>query len=422
MKKIVLLFIAAVVAVVVPLSPAAGPKDPIADEAYGTLIDAQDPEFQLRLRGVFPEGFGFVVTGPMDPLFRFDTEIDSLFHLPRVICATADECMSAAVRLEGNRDLSPATTAVNWMQSGRNRGLCGFVLTVQVGGIGKSALVLSYQQNRWLIWLRQAALLSTDHISQHALQQYSDRVVEYLSGLDGGGRQPEPPAATASGLPEHFDLLPPRPDYVIKGYDKYKRYLKKHSDIETFFADGILAFVPTDSLLGVLKDDAPQAAWPNKEEPLIQHEFHEFFDRNGDVGVIKTLTAGVMESLQPGEYFYAVGLNGTIRFSREIPREEIERLEAESGGKVARANHAFLFPGEPVLTAGAFFVEYASDRGKRIVEVNTHSGHYFYSNVSRSIRKDISVRSDRYLLTIGHFFRALDRIGVEYDGVLISKM
>ena len=425
MKRTVLLLMAAVIAVTVPLSALAGPKDPIVDEAFKRFAAAQDLEFQKRLMAVFPEGFGFVVTGPMDPSFRFDTEVDYLYHMPRIICATADECMAAAVRLQSHKDLNPVSAGVSWMQAGRNRGLCGFVLTVSFAGKEKNALVLSHQQNRWLIWLRQITFLSTEHISHHALQQYSARVLEYLSGLDGrSGRAEEakPPSATQAGLPGDFDLFRDRPDYVIKGYDKYKNYLESHADIETYFADGILAFVPTDSLLGVLKDNAPETAWPNKEYPLIQHEYKKFFDRRGDVSVMKRLSVGALNTLQPGEYFYAVGLNGTIRFSREIPRDEIDRLESETGRKVPRANHAFLFPGEPVLTAGAFFVEYTDRRGKGIVKVNTHSGHYFYSNVSRSIRKDIAVRSDSYLLTIGHFFRALDREGIMYDGILISKM
>jgi hypothetical protein len=425
MKKTVLLLMAAVIAAIVPLSVCAGPKDPIVDEAFERFAAAQDQEFQVRLRSIFPEGFGFVVTGPMDPSFRFDTEVDYIYHFPRIICATADECMTAAVRLESHKELNPVTTGVSWMQAGRNRGLCGFVLTLSIAGEEKKALVLTHQQNRWLIWLRQISFLSTEHISHHALQQYSEQVVEYMSGMDGRsgpGKEAKPPVATGAGLPAVFDLLPDPPNYVINGYDKYKSYLHSHADIETYFADGILAFVPTDSLLVVLKDNAPETAWPNKEEPLIQHEYKKFFDRSGDVAVMKRLTAGVLNTLQPGEYFYAVGLNGTIRFSREIPREEIERLESETGREVPRANHAFLFPGEPVLTAGAFFVDYTDSRGKGIVKVNTHSGHYFYSNVSRSIRKDIAVRSDEYLLTIGHFFRALDREGITYEEILISKM
>jgi hypothetical protein len=113
-------------------------------------------------------------------------------------------------------------------------------------------------------------------------------------------------------------------------------------------------------------------------------------------------------------------MNGTVRFGRELLREEVKRLEKETGRKVARANHAFLFPGEPVLTAGAFFI--ARDSLPHLVEVNGQSGHYFYSNVTPTIREDIAVRSNSYLLTLGHFFRALDRLGIPYDGILIRKL
>jgi hypothetical protein len=128
----------------------------------------------------------------------------------------------------------------------------------------------------------------------------------------------------------------------------------------------------------------------------------------------------VLSGLAEGEYFYAVGLNGKIRFALEMPREQVQRIEEETGRRLPRANHAFLFPGEPVLTAGAFFVERSPEA--RIAAVNTQSGHYFYSNVSPTVREDISVRSDRYLLTVGHFFKALDREGICHEGVLVSKM
>ena len=153
---------------------------------------------------------------------------------------------------------------------------------------------------------------------------------------------------------------------------------------------------------------------------MLQYEYQKFFARGGDVRVMFTLTAEVAKTLKPGEYFYGVSPSGKIRCGYEIPREEVDRIERETGKKVARANHAFLFPGEPLLTAGAFFVE--GEDVPRITHVNAHSGHYFYSNVSGTIRHDIAVRSNQYVLTLGHFFRALDRLGISYDSVLISKM
>ena len=152
---------------------------------------------------------------------------------------------------------------------------------------------------------------------------------------------------------------------------------------------------------------------------MIQSEYRKFFERGGDMRVMETLTEVGFDTLRSGEYFFAVSLDGTIRFGRELLRSEVERLEEETGRKVPRANHAFLFPGEPILTAGAFFIE--RDVSPRIVKVTAQSGHYFYSNVSPSIREDIAERSDHYLITLGHFFKALNDLGINYSNVLVSK-
>ncbi|UCE24832.1 MAG: hypothetical protein JSU74_01920, partial [Candidatus Zixiibacteriota bacterium] len=155
------------------------------------------------------------------------------------------------------------------------------------------------------------------------------------------------------------------------------------------------------------------------EAPMLQHEYRKFFDRGGDTRVMETLTQAGFDTLAEGEYFFAVSLAGKIRFGRELLRAEVEHLEKQTGRKVPRANHAFLFPGEPVLTAGAFFIE--KDDVPKIARVTAQSGHYFYSNVSKTIREDISQRSDHYLLTLGHFFGALRDLGIPYDNILISK-
>jgi hypothetical protein len=384
------LVVAAVAVTVVAASAIAGPKDPIRGAAFEKLIAAQNLEFQDYLRTLLPEEAGFVVAGPLDPSFDAGSEHDTLYQLTRVVCPSAAYCDSSAYVFEKTypaeiRDIK----AVGWPKSHCYRGHCGRVAVLDFGGRNTPVLFLSFQQNRWLVWWRRVVLMGG--ADPGALKRFSESVVYHLCSSDRGAVPKDssnPPSAADYGLPPELDLYPPRPDYVIQGYQNYKDYLDEYADIETYFADGILAFVPTDSLLGVLK--------------------------------IRTLTAEVLKTLEPGEYFYAVGLNGRIRFAYETPREEVERIEKETGKKMPRANHAFLFPGEPVLTAGAFFVGHDPDR--KIVEVDTHSGHYFYSNITDTIRDDIARRSDDYLLTIGHFFNALDREGIPYDHILISKM
>jgi hypothetical protein len=237
--------------------------------------------------------------------------------------------------------------------------------------------------------------------------------------VDLGHVEAEAPSASSFNLPDTFDFYRPPPDYVIQGYANYKAFLHSHAEVRTTFAQGILAFVPTDSILAYLKDDAPAEAHPNKEAAALQHEYRKYFMRGGDGRELRTLDPDAFADLTPGEYFFAVSASGQLRFGRELLREEVARIEAETGHKAPRANHAFLFPGEPLLSAGAFFV--ALDPEPRITTVTAGSGHYFYSNIQPTIREDIANRSDHYLLTLGHFLRALDRIGVAYDEVLIRK-
>ena len=137
---------------------------------------------------------------------------------------------------------------------------------------------------------------------------------------------------------------------------------------------------------------------------------------------MQTLTKEGFDTLTSGEYFFAVGLNGDIRFGKEMTRTEVKKIETETGRKLPRANHAFLFPGEPVLTAGAFFIEQDKDGKPEIIKVNAQSGHYFYSNVNETIKDDIAVRSNQYLMTLGHFFKTLKNLNLPYKKILISKM
>jgi len=420
MKKTAILFVAVVLAAIVQASVPAGPKDPIAGVEFERWAGANDVEFQGFLGGLVGDSGDYTVAGPLDPTFQGDADIEILFHSQRVICRNSGVFLRFDDGLRGGKgaSMNEATRRLS------AKGLKYFLIRdYPWRGEARSVLVTTYQEVRWLIWYRDARAQRPQGNDDIELEKYSQAISQHLwtiDELEDDDDAPVMPTAKDYGLPEEYDFYPPKPDYVIQGYQNYKDYLEEHADIETFFADGILAFVPSDSLLDVVKTGAPAIAWPNKEAPLVQHEYKKFFDRDGDVRVMNTLTADVLANLAPGEYFYAVGFNGKIRFAREIPREEIEKLESETGKKVPRANHAFLFPGEPVLTAGAFFVE--RQPAPEIAAVNTHSGHYFYSNVSETIRDDIAKRSDDYLLTIGHFFNALDAEGIPYDGILISKM
>ena len=434
MKKLMVLT-AVALAFVIAAPASAGDKDPVTGPEYERLLAAQDTTLQHELEELFPEILGYTVTGPLRPDLDTDSGTDELFGLHRVLCVTP-EAQERALLLIERADAMKIPKSHEPLTAYGGGGLSGSLVECPVDGRDVRLLVLTHQANRWLMWRGRVSLPGNPDHGSDSFAGYSGALAAYLDSVDAAIPSPVPgtssvmrvwsekdqgvpPNPGAYGLPAEAGFLPPRPEYVIQGYQNYKDYLHEYEDIETWFADGIIAFVPTDSLLEILKQDAPPAAWPNKESQLLQYEFVKYFSRGGHLYEIKTLTSVILSTLEPGEYFYAVGLNGRIRFGFETPREEVERIERETGRKVPRANHSFLFPGEPVLTAGAFFVEAGE---AAIVEVNTHSGHYFYSNVTPTIREDISRRSDEYLLTIGHFFVALDREGISYGGILVSKM
>lgn len=389
------------------VSAHAGVKDPIEGDAYRTWIAAQDVELQAYLQSACRTPFDSIqVTGPLDPLYDGPDDAKALFHSVRVIAEShRPDCMEGWEYYRAEPRMTPVA------------GFRGAIAEVSLEGVRKTVLFLTPQENRWLVWVRDVHAAGVTDVTSVEFGDYAAAVSKYLSDIEDTAA----PNATLMGLPEAADFYAPKPDYVIQGYDNYMDHLHAHEEVNTPFAHGILGFVPGDSLLEAMKESPPQKAWPNKEEPLLQHEYRKYFERGGDTSELRTLSADVVQTLKPGEYFFCVGLDGEVRFGYEIPREEVDRVERETGKKVPRANHAFLFPGEPVLTAGAFFVE-AGPKGPEIVEVNAHSGHYFYSNVTATIREDIAVRSDEYLMTLGHFFAALDRLGIPYDRILVSKM
>lgn len=400
----------------------AGANDPITGAGFDRLMEAQQGDLQAELRLVFPERDGYFITGPLDALSDTATPWSKLFHSVRIISDNwpAFEAAAKKLAITNQFNVLHHERFIEQADTSNLPGYRGFLATILWNDKPASIQINTINQTRWLIWANTNLVVDSIESEMTGRSAYSIAVSDYLHALDQGNYSASPPHVVDHGLSESVGLFAPPPDYVIEGYDNYMNYLHGYNSISTDFARGIVAFVPSDSLLREMKEDSPLSAFPNKEAPMLQHEYRKFFSRGGDASTLGTLTRERFSQLEPGEYFFAVGVNRTIRFGREFSRKEVKRIEKETGRKAARANHAFLFPGEPILTAGAFFVQ--NDPGPRLVEVNAQSGHYFYSNISSTIREDIAIRSDRYLLTLGHFFLALDSLGITYDGVLIRKL
>lgn len=368
------------------------------------------------------ESDGYLVTGPLDVTITGGEDITRLYRSVRVVCPDLPTLESALDELKnsGSLEIKKTKRHIREARSKSPPGYRGALLQVEWRNESVALQLNTVQQTRWLIWAGEAFFSEDASLDTKTAREYMLAVSDYLYAVDTGNGEAEEPEASAFGLPETVDLYAPPPDYVIQGYRNYLNFLNDHKEIKTDFARGVVAFIPTDSLLDAMITGAPKEAFPNKEAPMLQREYRKFFYRGGQVRVMQTLNKAGFDTLGAGEYFFAVGLSGKIRFARELSRQEVARIEAETGGEVPRANHAFLFPGEPVLTAGAFFIE--GDNKPHLARVNAQSGHYFYSNVSSTIRNDVTALSDYYLLTLGHFFRALDDLGIAYSNVLISKL
>lgn len=379
---------------------------------------------QLRLQRALreicrdtPETF---VTGPLRPFTDYGGHFGRIFAAVRVVCSDLSSYESTIVRLNESERLEVKDYRRDEQITGNIPGCRGSMFDIELNDRNHTIYVLTVQQLRFLIWRS----VVQDHgwfmAPYDQRQRYSQSVSNYLAAIDSGKIGTPPPRAVAMGFPDSLDLYAPNPDYVISGYDNYVAFMLQHRELTTNFATGITAFVPTAVTMELLKAMAPSQAWPNKDEPRLQEEYRDFYERGGDNRSLQTLTATGFDTLGSDEYIFAVSQAGQIRFGRELAPEDVGKIETETGQKPPRINHAFLFPGESVTTAGVFVIDDRAD--DKLVEVNAHSGHYFYCNAAATVREDIRERSNEYLLTLGHFFIALDRAGIAYGDVLISKL
>ncbi len=399
----------------------AGPKSPISGARFDSLLQAQNEKFQGYLESVFGEEDGSVVTGPLDPFFKGKKDAEQLYHSVRIICPDIEilENIPDILQKDSLLTIGQSTIYLHQCRLDFPVGYRGALLYITWQGDTYLLQCNTIQQTRWLIWVKGILAGKDNTIAVMPLEAYSREVSDYFYGTDRGWNDIKIKNAVEFGLFDTLDFNREVPEYVIEGYQNYKNYLRRHAAVYTGFASGILAFVPSDSLLKAMKKRVRNMAFPNKEYRALQAEFEEYFARGGSLKSLHTMSKDIFDTLPTGEYFFGVGVTGRIRFGRELTREEVDRIEVETGQKAPRANHAFLFPGEPLLTAGAIFIE--RDESSKIVEITAGSGHYFYSNISKSIRSDISEKSDEYVLTLGHLFKALDKLGIEYSGVLIRK-
>ena len=140
---------------------------------------------------------------------------------------------------------------------------------------------------------------------------------------------------------------------------------------------------------------------------MFQWQCREFFASGQGLPDIKTLSSESFQQIEPGSYAFAVGTDSTIRFAK-ITEPDARRW--------SQFPHALLFCNQPVLTSGNFVIE--RDTAVHLSKVNIRS-HILLGNLAAEAEP--RQLSDRRLITLGHFFQALDQLGIPYHGILISK-
>ncbi|MFH2055919.1 MAG: hypothetical protein ABIJ61_08175 [bacterium] len=391
----------------------------IVGPSFDRLIASQHGELQQKLETLLPESAGYVITGPLSPDFAYDPQLLPLYEAVRVICPDLQSCDKAVAALRTAADLKLISTYPDTAGLGdAATGWRGWRAEIGWQGDTSWLCVNTINQTRLLIWMEAAREQGWVTYEIESRRQYAAAVSQYLAAIDSGRVEAIPPRALEYRLDSDFDIYAPIPDAVISGYQKYNDYLNQFRAINTEFANGIVAFIPSEKTLEQIIANAPREAFANKEGIRLQQECREFAARGKDLRLLQNLTAAGFDTLRTGEYFFAVSAAGRIRFGREFPPAETAPPEA-AAANAPHTDQALLFPGEAVLTAGTFYID--DRQPSKLIKVTTGSECYFYSNIQSSIYEDVAMRSDYYLLTLGHFFAALTELGIPYHDVLISK-
>ncbi len=326
---------------------------------------------------------------------------------------------------------SAASTAATAFSAGASfpAGFRGVVYELERGDVSCTVQVTTFTAHRWQVWARRAYPAYPGARGRGtSFDRYALEVGTYLLAVDRAWARstgmPGPPEPKAYEVAEEDGLYAEPPPYVIEGYENYRAYLEVHREIEGLLVGGLYEFWPTPGTLERLVALAPRGElFPNKELSMFQREARTFADRGGELSSMVELTAESFADMKPGFYFFGLDRFGRIRCGRELNRLEVLAAE-ERGVKLPRGNHALLFPGEELVSAGELRIGPAGEDaggGNILLLLNADSGHFFYSNKTVTVREDIAVEGDRYFLTLGHVVGVLQEMQIPLEQMRIAK-
>jgi uncharacterized protein (DUF2141 family) len=375
-----------------------------APRAGGQLASTpigDDSSLTRFIISILPDSTYFCITGALDPTRNGTSETALLFETVRIVCPNLTAMQQAVRALKDCKEvkIKKLRHDIEKARPTDPAGYRGITVRFAWQDQEKSIQLLTFQQLRWLLWAN--TIIPDDaKTDTKANRSYAIAVSDHLDAIDRGESPTKIPLATDFGLPRRLDLYQPLKDDEIGFTDTI-------AEITTSFARGITAFTPTDSVLAEFKLLATNETFVEADPGMFQWQCREFFSSGQVLPNIKTLSSESFRQLEPGSYAFAVGSDSTVRFAK---------ITQPNARRWSQFPHALLFCNQPVLTSGNFVIE--RDTVVHITKVNIRS-HTLLGNLATETEP--RQLSDRRLATLGHFFQALDRLGIPYHGILISK-
>ena len=361
-----------------------------------------------------PTDSGYWVLGPLDLRADLPDTLDLVRTTLRLIApdprASRDLprnlwLPTGGVALE---ELQPSDTLPHALPPGYS----GRFLKGTIVGERVYVQVFTIQEHRWLLWARRAQIADIREEVSGPPARFSAAVSQYLAAIDSGRPNSGPPLAADFGLDPAFDLYDQPPEPVIRDREGYERLLASQ---RTFSigdeVKGVYGFVPGPDLTSWLEERADDVLYRDKEgDEALQYRYRDFRDFDGSWLGKPVLALSTFARLRPGRYAYVVDRYGFVR---------VGAMSLESNPS-ATATPALLAHGDLVRVAGELVIESGAG-GSEVREVNIKSEEYFFSNRSLTLYPDVEERSDRYVLALGYFLRALEAARIPSDRVLLRK-
>jgi hypothetical protein len=423
--------LSALLAAAAMLAPAPADSQ-LAGKQPDDLSESRQFEVIKALEAVFPESKGFRVNAPLDPVGGTPGDLARLVRAFRVIVPLDVTVTQAAQKLISSS--SPFVRYVDIEQDTGFRpaipvGYAGVPVTAKFDKKIVDIQFLTVNMDRWLIWARECYFPLWKGDRDTPMQEYAAAVSQYLRKHDFGDEGVPPLETSSYGAPKRADLF--------GGYDAdrheapdFQEFSQECKEMDLDIAEGMTDFTAGESAVEWLVDHRGKSEFQDRRQADLQQAFYDFADEGRDFQELRALTPETIEGLEPGRYFYAVDVYGRVRFGkmRWTPDQGQQGIWRER----LKSYECLLFPAQPIVAAGEFEIASGEDvleadlsgaaaPARRLASVNGFSSYYYYRPDENNLEKQMEGRSDDYLKSVGHLFKALQDMGVAVQEPRISK-